>query len=265
MGAVVFALVAVAATATLVAGSAGDEDPTGGADSGRPPPSGESWAEAKPTATARRAAALDRRLERIDRSGRTPIALLTRRTPLRAAPAGRRLERLGTETEFRSPKVLAVVGHEDAWLEVMAPELANGETGWVRFRDTDVGAIGYSLHASLAGRELEVRREDEVLRRVPVAVGAPDTPTPTGAYAVTDKLQVTDPASPYGCCALAFTGHQPEVPQGWSGGDRLALHATSDPASVGDAVSLGCLRAAEKDMRWLVDRVPLGTPVTITR
>lgn len=33
-------------------------------------------------------------------------------------------------------------------------------------------------------------------------------------------------ASPYGCCVLALTGRQPNVPQGWKGGNRLAIHGT---------------------------------------
>ncbi|MBA2440113.1 MAG: L,D-transpeptidase, partial [Thermoleophilaceae bacterium] len=161
------------------------------------------------------------------------------------------------------PRVLAVVGHDRQWLEVMAAELSNGETGWIRADDVVVDGVAYSLHASLGERTLEVRRAGRVVRRVPVAVGAPETPTPTGRFAVTDKLEITD-ESPYGCCALVFTGHQPDVPQEWGGGDRLAAHATPYPESIGDAASLGCFRASDADMRWLIDRVPLGTVVTVT-
>lgn len=172
------------------------------------------------------------------------------------------LGEVGTGTEFGSPRVLAVVGHERRWLEVLAAELDNGETGWIRADDVRLDAVVYALRASLAERVLQVRRRGRVVRRVPVAVGARDTPTPTGRFAVTDKLQVTD-ESPYGCCALAFTGHQPDVPQGWAGGDRLAVHGTPHAHSIGDAASLGCFRAGDEDMRWLIDRVPLGTVVKI--
>jgi lipoprotein-anchoring transpeptidase ErfK/SrfK len=144
----------------------------------------------------------------------------------------------------------------------MATELANGETGWVRADDVSVDGVAYALRASLAERALEVRRRGRVVRRITVAIGAPQTPTPTGRFAVTDKLEVTG-ESPYGCCALAFTGHQPRVPQEWSGGDRLAVHGTTNAASIGDAASLGCLRAGAEDMRWLIDRVPLGTVVRV--
>lgn len=197
------------------------------------------------------------------RGGGSPIAVVAVPTGLRAAPGGRVLARLRTETEFGSPRVHAVVGRDREWLEVMAAELPNGRTGWVNARDVDVEGIDYSLRASLDERTLEVRRHGRVVRRVAVGVGGPATPTPTGTFAVTDKLSMSDEGSSYGCCALAFTGRQPTVPQDWPGGDRLAVHGTPLETTVGQAASLGCFRAADADMRWLVERVPLGTPVTV--
>ena len=99
--------------------------------------------------------------------------------------------------------------------------------------------------------------------RFPVAVGGPGTPTPTGRFAVTDKLLTEDPSSPYGCCILALSAHQPHTVQGWGGGDRIAIHATDLPETIGSAASLGCLRAPAADVRRLVRSVPLGTVVTI--
>jgi L,D-transpeptidase catalytic domain len=195
--------------------------------------------------------------------GGAPIAVVEKPTELRSSPGGRVHERVGTETEFGSPRVQAVVGHERDWLEVIAAELPNGETAWVRADDVTVGGIDYALRASLDRRTLEVLRDGRVIRRVTIAVGGPATPTPTGSFAVTDKVRMTDVGSTYGCCALALTGHQPTVPQGWSGGDRLAIHGTINEATVGQAVSLGCFRAADADMNWLVDRVPLGTTIEI--
>jgi lipoprotein-anchoring transpeptidase ErfK/SrfK len=95
-----------------------------------------------------------------------------------------------------------------------------------------------------------------------VGVGAPSTPTPTGRFAVTDGLRAAA-GSPYGCCILALSGHQPHVPQGWAGGDRLAIHGTSDPATIGAAASLGCLHATDADLRRLMRIVSLGSIVTI--
>lgn len=195
--------------------------------------------------------------------GGSPIAVVIAPTALRDAPEGEVVEHLRMETEFGSPRVHAIAGHEGRWLEVIAAELPNGETGWIRAEDVEVHRVQHSLHASLDERQLEVRDGGRVVRTMPIAVGAPETPTPEGTFAVTDKLRMAEEGSPYGCCLLAFTGQQPHVPQGWAGGDRLAVHATPDPATIGQAASLGCFRASDGDMRWLLDEVPLGTPVTV--
>jgi lipoprotein-anchoring transpeptidase ErfK/SrfK len=108
-----------------------------------------------------------------------------------------------------------------------------------------------------------VHKDGHTVRRVTIAVGGPGHPTPTGRFAVTDRLSVLDKGSPYGCCVLALTGHQTRLPPGWPGGDRLAIHATTDTASIGKAVSLGCMRAPSSQARWLIESVPLGTPVFI--
>jgi lipoprotein-anchoring transpeptidase ErfK/SrfK len=79
---------------------------------------------------------------------------------------------------------------------------------------------------------------------------------------VTDTLRLIGDG-PYGCCAIALTARQRDVPQGWIGGDRVAIHGTNQPGSIGHAVSHGCLRAGEADLRWLLARIPLGTHVRI--
>jgi hypothetical protein len=73
-----------------------------------------------------------------------------------------------------------------------------------------------------------------------------------------------DIAPPWcGCCVLALTGHQTNLPATWSGGDRLAVHATQDLASIGRAASLGCLRAGPSQVRWLIETIPLGAPLFV--
>jgi len=84
-----------------------------------------------------------------------------------------------------------------------------------------------------------------------------------GRFAVTDRLRPARPDSPYGCCAVALTGHQTKLVPGWPGGDRLAIHGTPQVESIGKAVSLGCMRARKRDIEWMMARVPLGTPVFI--
>jgi hypothetical protein len=182
---------------------------------------------------------------------------------LRSAPGGPVVAKLGDETEFGSPVSFSVVATKPGWLGVTAPELPNGELGWIE-RDpnkVDVYWTRYSLHASLGGRELELRYGHKVVDRFPVTIGGPGTETPPGRYGVTDGVSF-DESPYYGCCALALSGHQyAELPAGWIGGNRLAIHGT--PGAVGGAESLGCIRATDETMRYLFARVPLGTPVFI--
>ncbi|MEX1141407.1 MAG: L,D-transpeptidase family protein [Thermoleophilaceae bacterium] len=195
---------------------------------------------------------------------RYPIAILEEAAVLLDVPGGKPKVKIGPQTEWDSPRVLSVVERQGGWLSVLVPELPNGEVGWIEEEDVArLETVGWAVRADLARRVVEVERDGEVVRRFQVGVGRVDHPTPPGRYAVTDKLRVTDSASPYGCCVVALTGHQTELPAGWPGGDRLAIHATADTSGLGEAVSLGCLRVAPKDARWLLDTLPLGTPVFI--
>ena len=97
----------------------------------------------------------------------------------------------------------------------------------------------------------------------PSPIGRPSSPTPIGRFAVTDKLSGARYSPAYGCCILALSAHQPNLPAGWRGGDRIAVHGTNDPGSIGAAASSGCPRAGAADMRYLLRAVPLGAPVFV--
>ncbi len=196
-------------------------------------------------------------------AGRWTTARIVAPVVLRAAPGGRPLDTLRPRTEFGSRKVVSVTRRRGGWLRIVTPELRNGQAGWIRASKARLGAVGVSIHVDRSARRLTVRREGKVVRRLPVAVGRPGTETPTGRFAVTDKLRTQRADSPYGCCALALSGHQTKLLPGWPGGDRLAIHATPNTASVGQEASLGCLRAHTRDARALMRIVPLGTPVFI--
>jgi lipoprotein-anchoring transpeptidase ErfK/SrfK len=160
---------------------------------------------------------------------------------------------------------VAVARQRGRWLGVVTTYLPNGRLGWV---DSDQRGLvrattRVAVSIDLSSRRLVVRRGDRVLRRITVAVGRPSTPTPRGRFAVTDKLPGTRYSASYGCCILALSAHQPSLPAGWTGGDRIAVHGTNDPSSIGTAASAGCPRASARDMRYLFRKVPLGAPVFV--
>jgi lipoprotein-anchoring transpeptidase ErfK/SrfK len=190
-------------------------------------------------------------------------AQLARRTQLRASPGGRVLATLGMRTGYGSARVLSVVGRRGPWLAVLSHYLPNSHAGWIPRAGVTLLHEPYTLRVDLSDRELVVRHDGRPVRHITVAVGRPGTATPTGRFAVTDRLRITGGGGAYGCCAMALTGNQPNVPQGWSGGDRIAIHGTSNEATLGTPASSGCLRAGDRDMRWLLGRVPDGAPVRI--
>ncbi len=185
------------------------------------------------------------------------------RVALRDSPGGKVVARIGDETEFGSVRRFWIAEVRGDWFGVPAPELGNARLGWIRDDRTvlDVSETHYSVDADVSEQRVELRYGNEVLDRIPVTVGSPSSPTPLGAYAVTDGLVGEGLGPYYGCCVLALTGHQPNLPPNWLGGDRIAIHGTPDP--VGGARSAGCLRASDDDMVSLFARVPLGAPVFI--
>jgi L,D-transpeptidase catalytic domain len=190
-------------------------------------------------------------------------AYVPRPAVLYRQPGGRKRMRITAKTEWGSPRVLGVVEQRGGWLGVQAAELRNGEIAWVRRGQARVDCVRWSLHADLSKRMLFVRRDGRTVRKMRVAIGRRENPTPKGRFTVTDKLRVTDPDSPYGCCVLALSGHQTDLPDYWPGGDRLAVHATTDESTIGNPVSLGCLRTVSSRARWLIETVPLGSPIFI--
>jgi L,D-transpeptidase-like protein len=185
-------------------------------------------------------------------------------------PNGRPTAWLRTKTPFGESRTLGVakVRDERRWLGVHSPVFANDEMGWIP-NDPDALALSrtrVSLRVSLSETEIDLRRADKVVREIPIAIGRAGTETPAGRFQVTDKLPASRfPAGPYGCCIIPLSARQPNLPAGWAGGDRIAIHGTTQPETIGQAASNGCLRASDTDLRVLMRDVPVGAPVFITR
>lgn len=193
-------------------------------------------------------------------------ARLLRPVQLRERPGGRRrVARLGKRTPWGLPTVLSVVRRRGQWLGVTYPRSPGDRLGWLPASGARLYRMTTVFRVDLSRRRATFSRNGRVLRRFPVAIGQTAHPTPPGRFAVTDVLRVEQRGSPYGCCAIAITGKQNILPPGWPGGDRLALHATAELSSIGRAASYGCLRTTEAHMKWLMGRVPLGTPVFVRR
>jgi lipoprotein-anchoring transpeptidase ErfK/SrfK len=170
---------------------------------------------------------------------------------------------VGDRTEFGSTRVFSIDKVRGDWFGVPVPELPDGRLAWIRDDRLalELSQTRFWITADVSRQQLELHYGNRVLDRFPVSVGSPSSPTPFGDYAVTDGLVGRGLGPWYGCCVLALSGHQPNLPAGWIGGNRMAIHGT--PGAVGGATSHGCLRASDADMVSLFARVPLGTPVFI--
>ncbi len=186
-------------------------------------------------------------------------------TVMLSAPTGRTITHIGPRDQFGSPDVLAVVRVRLRWLGVLSPFAGNGRVGWIPRTALGLDRVPYSLQASLSGRSLTVLFAGRAIKRYSVAIGAAWAPTPTGRFAVTDRLTTGDPGGPYGCCILALSATAPHAIPGWTGGNRIAIHATPETQSIGQPDSHGCLRVTADEAHWLIYNVPLGTPIVIRR
>ncbi len=256
-------LIGAAAAWALLSGDGSDERTAGHGSVPRAiPVDRDTEGTSAGAAAAARSRAHDRRL-RLPGGGQ-PIIWLRHgaEIALRDAPGGQLVERLHSRTEFGSPTVLAVFRRVGRWAGVPTPLLANGDLGWVKLDPARLraGHTPYSVDVDLSARRAQLLRGDRVMRSFTVTVGAPGSSTPTGRFAVTDTFRGNlNPA--YGCCAVATSARQPNLPSGWLGGNRIAIHGTTGPLGV--AASHGCVRAADDDVNALVNHAAPGAPVVI--
>ena len=132
--------------------------------------------------------------------------------------------------------------------------------------------LGYTIVVSLSDLELTLYDGMQVDRRYPVAAGQPAYPTPPGEWTVINKAvnpTWTNPAPDgWGAGMPAFIPGGPGNPLGtralYLDAPGIRIHGTSDPGSIGNYASHGCIRMLPDDVEELFDIVPIGTPVFIT-
>lgn len=165
---------------------------------------------------------------------------------------------LGTAT------VLTVVdGPDDGWARVMLPVRPNGSEGWVDTSEMLVYVVEGRVVVDLSDLTLTYYEEGEVVLETSVAIGGASHPTPTGNFFVTDNVTLADPGSPWGPHALGLSARSDVITE-FNGGDGIiGIHGTNKPGSIGEAVSLGCVRVPNEVVTQLHEMVPIGTPVEI--
>jgi hypothetical protein len=139
---------------------------------------------------------------------------------LRSRPNGPVLLRAPAVTPWSSPTTFAALERHGNWLRVVSDLLPNNGSAWLAADGAPVRSTRWLVRVDLSERRLTVLRGTAVVRQATVAVGASASPTPTGTFSITDKLETSRFAgysTRYGRCVLALSGHQTRLPVGWSG------------------------------------------------
>jgi lipoprotein-anchoring transpeptidase ErfK/SrfK len=123
------------------------------------------------------------------------------------------------------------------------------------------------LEVSLSQRTLSVYHDQQPQHHYPLAVGREGWETPTGVFYVietrknpawehplTGEVIPPGPTNPLGDRWIGF----------WTDGQvYIGFHGTADESNLGAAVSHGCLRLSNSDIRELYEQVEPGTPVIV--
>lgn len=175
------------------------------------------------------------------------------------------LQTLPSPNADGAPLVFRVKQHVGAWLEVDLPTRPNGSTGWIRASDVTLTGHDYKVQIDLGSHRLTVWNGSKTVARVPVGVGQAVTPTPSGEYYITELLKQPDAEGLYGPWAFGLSAHS-DVLDEFAGADGiLGIHGTDYPPGIGTDVSHGCIRMSNRNITRLAHKVPVGTPVEITR
>ena len=180
---------------------------------------------------------------------------------------------VGAKTEAGAPTTFAVIGDGSAtadlevpgWYHVALRDRPNGSSGWVPASSVKVTKTPYRIFVDLRARTLRVEKDSTGVFTTEIAIGTEENPTPVNGTYVTELIANTDPGGSYGPFAFGLALHSDTLSEFGGGDGQVGIHGTNRPELIGQAVSHGCVRLSNDDVKELVDlQLPLGVPVFIT-
>jgi lipoprotein-anchoring transpeptidase ErfK/SrfK len=206
------------------------------------------------------------------------VAFVRTRADVYRRPGGARLTTLSrltrsfAKTSRRGvPTVIAVLAEVRAsdcqarWFRVRLsgkPGVSGAREGYVPADAVALAEVRTRVLVDLSRRRLTLYEDGVPVLRASAAVGAPSTPTPRGRFIVRERIRINDSGGAYGAAAIALSAFSEKLIY-WPQGGPVAIHGTSDPGSIGRAVSHGCVRLGSSDLKRLFEKVQIGTPVEI--
>ncbi len=172
-------------------------------------------------------------------------------------------------TSYSSAKVGAFDGNLDLkkqLLEVEVPALPSlGDSSLYLYKPDDV--FNLKVVIRLSKRQVFVYRNDNLIANYPIAVGKKGWETPQGNFSIIQMIENPSWQNPWSGKVIP---PGPNNPLGtrwigfWSDGNNfIGFHGTPGEHLIGQAVSHGCVRMKDKDVRALFELVAVGTPVIV--
>ncbi|MBK5111784.1 MAG: L,D-transpeptidase [Thermoleophilia bacterium] len=153
------------------------------------------------------------------------------------------------------------------WLKVRLPVRPNSTSGWIPRDRVQLSHTNRFILVDTSRRLLRVYSKGRVVVRHKVVVGAPSTPTPTGLFALHDRVKQADPNGFVGTHTVTLTAHSNKLLRYDGGPGLVAFHGRAgaslrDP--LGSARSHGCVRMNNPRIARL-SQFMMGTAVKIQR
>jgi lipoprotein-anchoring transpeptidase ErfK/SrfK len=124
-----------------------------------------------------------------------------------------------------------------------------------------------TLTLKLKEKKVYVYKDGKAVANYPVAIGKKGWETPTGEWYVMEKI--TNPGwTSFKNGSTIAPGKKNPLGERWigfwtDGKDTIGFHGTPDVKSIGKAVSHGCVRMFDKDVKELFPLVKVGTTVKV--
>jgi lipoprotein-anchoring transpeptidase ErfK/SrfK len=148
-------------------------------------------------------------------------------------------------------------------VKVQLPIRPNGITGFINASDIKIKTYDFAILVDLSDRKLTLFKAGAPMFTDKVAVGAPKTPTPVGAFYLTELAKVSNKGSEYGTWAFGLSAYSDKITRFKGRGGQIGLHGTNKPKDIGKNVSHGCIRLNNASIAKLAKTVPQGTPILI--
>jgi lipoprotein-anchoring transpeptidase ErfK/SrfK len=115
---------------------------------------------------------------------------------------------------------------------------------------------------SFPDRKLALLEGNRVTKIYQVAVGAPDSPSPSGEFQIAQRLENPTYYKPG---VVIGPGESNPLGPRWIGLNvkGFGIHGTNQPNSIGKNASHGCIRLRNSDIKDLFARVQIGDHVTL--